>query len=162
MQLKQPQTARNHEEPFAIQFSVFMPNRVGQFCDLLEAFDRNSIELLGVSVVDSTEWAVVRMVLADPGHAREVLKLNSHDFTESKVLLVELHDEDALRQTCSHLLQAEISVDFAYPLTIRSQGNPVMVFHVDDDVVATQTLMRHNFILLGSEDLADPGGINDL
>ena len=118
MQPKPSQTARGHEEPFALQFSVFMPNRVGQFCELLDTFDKNNIELVGISVVDSTDWAVIRMVCTDPNHTREVLMLRSHD-------------------------------------------NPVMVFNVDDNVTATEILSRHNFILLGSEDIFDLGGMAD-
>ncbi len=161
MQPNPSQTARGHEEPFALQFSIFMPNRVGQFCEILDTFEKNNIELAGISVVDSAEWAVIRMVFTDPNHAREVLKLHSHDFIESHILLVEIHDDDTLRQVCSCLLQAEINVHFVYPLTIQSHGNPVMVFHVDDNVIATQVLTKHNLILLGSEDLFDPGGMGE-
>ena len=161
MQPKPSQTARGHEEPFALQFSVFMPNRVGQFCELLETFDKNNIELVGISVVDSTDWSVIRMVCTDPNHTREVLTLRSHDFTESKVLLVELHDDDSLQQVCNYLLQAEINIHFAYPLTIHRHNNPVMVFNVDDNITATEILSRHNFILLGSEDIFDIGGMDD-
>lgn len=138
-----------------------MPNRVGQFCNLLSTFEKNNIELAGISVVDSSDWAVLRMVCTDPNHVREVLTLGSHDFIESKVLLVELPDDDTLRKVCCSLLQAEINVQFVYPLTIRRHGNPVMVFHVDDNVTATQVLTRHNFIMLESNDIFDPDGTGE-
>lgn len=138
-----------------------MPNLVGRFCELLDTVDKNNIDMVGISVVDSTGWSVIRMVSTDPNHTREVLTLCSHDFIESAVLLVELHDDDSLQQICCYLLQAEINIQFVYPLTIRSHGNPVMVFHVDDNVTATEVLTRHKFILLGSEDIFDPDGTND-
>jgi hypothetical protein len=150
------QTARDYEEPYAVQFSVFMPNRVGQFRDLLNVLGEKEIRVIGVSVVDSTDWSVIRMIFDNPNHARELLHEHGYKFTESEVLLIELQSDDSLREICAHLLCGEINVHFAYPLTIRSHSYPVMVFHVDDTVLATQILTRRNFTLLGSEDLADP------
>ena len=150
------QTARSHKEPFARQFSVFLPNRVGQFLELLDLFAAKEISVVGVSVVDSTDWAIVRMIFNNPNHAREILKTSGHSYTESEVILVELQSENSLRDVCGHLLQAEINVHFVYPLTIRSHDYPVMAFHVDDSILATHILIRQDLTLLGSEDLADP------
>lgn len=157
METKSFQTARSHEEPFAVQFSVFLPNRVGQFLEFLDLLQPKRISLLGVSVVDSTDWAVVRMVVSHPHEARQLLKTSGHSFTESEVLLVELEEEETLRDVCSQLLRGEINLHFAYPLTIRRHDNPVMVFHVDDIVLARSILTRRGLTLVGWEDLADPG-----
>lgn len=151
-----PQTARDHETPFAIQFSIFLPNRVGQLRELLDNFAEHDLRMVGVSVVDATDWAVIRLIFADPNRGRELLKRRAQSFTETEILLVELDDDDTLRTLCACLLQAEINVHFAYPLTIRSHQNPVMAVHVDDHVLATQVLTRHDFALLGNEDLGDP------
>lgn len=158
METESYQTARSHEEPFAVQFSVFMPNRVGQFLELLDALATKDVQLVGVSVVDSTDWAVVRMVFSHPDDAREILKSAGHSFTESEVLLVELISDETLRDVCSYLLRGEINVHFAFPLTIRRHGNAVMAFHVDDTILGRDILLRHGLTLLGWEDLTDPGG----
>ncbi|RPI62928.1 MAG: hypothetical protein EHM48_03285 [Planctomycetaceae bacterium] len=150
-------TARGHEEPHAIQFSIFLANRVGQLKDLMNLFAQQHVEVLGVSIVDSSDWGVVRAVFSDAGKARCLLQKHNTAFTESSVLLAEFTDQAALSDICACLVSAEISVNFAYPLVIRSHENPVMVLHVDDTVLATQVLTMHRYILLGSEDLADPG-----
>lgn len=156
MMAREEQTARGHEEPFAVQFSIFLANRVGQLRELLSIFTRNEVHVVGLSIVDATDWAVVRVVFTEPDKARHILQTNSLPFTESEVLLVEVADGDALGAVCAYLLGAELSVHFAFPLTIRSHDHPVMAFHVDDWVLATQVLIRHNYVLLGSEDLSDP------
>jgi len=56
------QTERGHEEPFSIQFSLFLANRVGQMRDLLSLLSENQIALLGCSIVDSCDWSVVRLI----------------------------------------------------------------------------------------------------
>jgi len=155
---RQPKIETGHEEPFAVQFSIFLANRVRQLRELLSILNRNEAHLVGLSIVDATDWAVVRAVFSDPGKTRDILAANSLPFTESQVLLVVLVDDDALDGVCQHLLGAEINVHFAFPLTIRRQDHPVMAFHVDDWVLATHVLIRHHYTLLGSEDLGDPTG----
>ncbi|MBN1943554.1 MAG: acetolactate synthase [Phycisphaerae bacterium] len=158
METESYQTARAHETPFAVQFSVFMPNRVGQLLELLDALAPKDVQIVGVSVVDATDWAVVRLIFTQPDQGRILLKTAGHSFTESEVLLVELLSDETLREVCSHLLQGEINVHFAYPLTIRRHGNAVMAFHVDDIILARTILLRHGLTLVGWEDLSDPGG----
>lgn len=157
METESYKTARSHEEPFAVQFSVFMPNRVGQFLELLDALAPKDVQIVGVSVVDSSDWAVVRLVFNQPGQAREILKTAGNSFTESEILLVEMVGDETLRVVCNHLLHGEINLQFAYPLTIRRHGNPVMAFHVDDTILARDILIRHGLTLVGWEDLNDPG-----
>ncbi len=149
-------TAEGHSEPFALQFSVFLANRVGQLHELLEALSEKKLTVLGISVVDSTDWAVVRLILDDPNVGRAALQQRSLPFTESEVLLVELADPHSLSEVCAHLLRAEINVHFAYPLALCARGTPIMVFHVDDNVLAIEMLRRHDFTLLGHEDLGHP------
>ena len=147
---------RGHEAPFDVQFSLFLANRVGQLKEVLDLFTQEGLHILGLSVVDSTDWAVIRLVFRNPDKARTVLQRFDLPFTESDVLLVEMLDENSLPELCGHLVRAEINVHFAYPLTIRSHESPVMVFHVEDHVLACQLLARHGFTLLGKEDLREP------
>ncbi|MFW6061964.1 MAG: acetolactate synthase [Planctomycetota bacterium] len=148
-------TQRGHEEPLARQFSVFLANRVGQLKDLLDVLDSKELAVLGLTVVDSTDWAVLRLVFSDPNKAREVLRGHGVSFTESRVLLVELHNGQALADVCDALVRAEVSIHFAFPLTLRSEGHPVMVLQPEDTILAQQVLARRGFNLIGDEDLAD-------
>ena len=155
MQERQFKTARGREEPCATQFSIFLANRVGQLKDLMQIFPQKDVDILGISIVDSSDWAVVRVIASDPDKARDLLKSHSFPFTESTVLLVEIDDSAAIAGACAALVEAELSVNFAYPLTIHSHENAVMAFHVDDHIIATQLLRSHGFTLLGDADLAD-------
>jgi len=149
-------TSRGHEEPFAVQFSIFLANRVGQLRELLEVFDAKDLRMLGISIFDSTDWAVIRVVFLDPNKARAVLADRGVPFTESDILLIELIDDNTLAEVCDHLMRAELNIHVAFPLTFRSHGNAVMVLQVDDRVLAAHVLTRHDVVLLGHEDLADP------
>jgi hypothetical protein len=153
MEVLPPQTERGHEEPYAYHFSIFMANRIGQLRDLLETLTRERVALLGFSVFDSSDWAVVRAVFSEPMKAREVLKRHGLAFTETEAILVELTEEKDLGVICGYLLGAEINVHFAYSLITRVDDKPVMALHVDEHDLAAQVLSRHGFKVIGEEDL---------
>jgi len=149
----EPQVQQAHEFPFIRQFSIFLPNRVGQLHELLAVLEAAEVELVGISVVDSTEWAVVRMIFADVGKARQILRRHGAAFTESPALAVVVGEEHTLRQVCKTLVGAELNLHYAYPLMIRREQLPVMVLHVDDEVLAAQVLSKRGFKLLDHEDV---------
>jgi len=123
---------------------------------MLEVFAAQNVRMMGLSIVDSADWAVIRTVFSDSDKARELLKRHPLPFTESNVMLALLSDEEALSELCGYLLRAEINIHFAYPLTIQRQNHPVMVFHVDELSLAIRTLQKHGFTILGHEDLTEP------
>ena len=153
MDTSRPATQRSHEEPFVRQFSIFLPNRVGQLSELLGLLEEAQVEVAGISVVDSTDWGVVRTIFTEPGKARAVLKRHGIAFTECQVLAAVVAEPQTLRRLCQALVSAELNVQFAYPLLLRRQGQPVLVLHVDDPVVACQVLAKHGFTLLDHEDV---------
>ena len=148
-----PQIERGHEMPFTQQFSIFLPNRVGRLNELLEVLDSAQVELAGISVVDSTDWAVTRMIFTDPDKAREILTRSRLAFTVNDVLAVVLAEPDTFSRMCKTLVSAEINLHFAYPLLIRRDDCPVLAIHLDDQLLGTQLLVKHGFTLLDHEDL---------
>jgi hypothetical protein len=148
-------TARAGEYPFPVQFSVFLANRVGQLKDLFDLVAKEGVQVVGISVVDSTDWAVIRALFDDADKARDILAKRALPFTESEVIVLELSGPNSLSSVCGRLLRAEINVHFAYPLMIRRHGNPVMVFHVDDAALAVEALSKHGVTLLGDHELSE-------
>ena len=139
--------------PFIRQFSVFLPNRVGRLGELLEGLAEAEVELAGLSVVESTDWAVVRMIFTEPGKAREVLRRQGASFTESEALAVVLSEAKTLNQVLKALVSAELNVGYAYALLIQREDSPVLALHVDDHVLAVQLLTKRGFTLVDHEDL---------
>ena len=150
------QTGRRYKIPTAVQFSIFLANRVGQLKEMLDFMVSEGVTIVGLSIVDSTDWAVIRLVFQSGDKGKAALRKHNTPFTESEVLLVRLSGQDAMVAVCGYLLRAEINVHFAYPLIVQHQEQPIMVFHVDDPVASREVLLRHNIVLLGEEDLS-PG-----
>lgn len=148
-------TARGFETPRNIQFSVFLDNRVGKLMELLQALDAVALRIVAISVVDSADHAVVRILTSRAELARRLLVRNNFTFSETDVLVVQLEPTFSIATLCDVLLRAELNIFYAYALINHPQNKPALVVHCDDPVLACQILRRRMFTVLGENDLGD-------
>ncbi len=149
-----PPVAESYAPPSVRQFSVFLDNRVGKLLELVELFDNApNVHLCGFSVLESSDYAVVRMIPNNSDGTRELLRKNRLTYSEMDLLVVELTAGHSLSSLCLYLLGAELNIRFAYPLMLRPNGKPTIAVAVDDHVLAGQILRRKMFQLLGEGDL---------
>jgi hypothetical protein len=147
-------TARGYTPPSAMQFSVFLDNRCGKLLELLALFERHEVHLTALSVIESADCAIARLLSVDSELTGRVMKEASLSFAESEVLIVGLTPERTLNSLCRALLSAELNIHAAYPLLIQPPGTPTMVLQCDDLHLAAQILRSKNFELFGESDLA--------
>ena len=149
-------TTQGYCPPTAVQFSVFLSNKVGKMLDLTEVFEEALISLCAISVHEASDHAVVRLITNEAKLARNTLKDNNFPFSEHEVLVVELSDNQGhtLSRLCLYLLGAEINIAFAYPMMHHSSDDPAIAIAVDDPTLAGQILRRKGFKMLGECDLS--------
>jgi hypothetical protein len=147
-------TARGRDWPSVRQFNVFLANRLGALLGVVRRFETTDIRIIALSVVDSTDCAVLRMMVSDPERAYEIFEQGNLPFTESDLLVVTLPDgQQPLLKICKALLEAEISIHYAYPLMTSHAGRAGVAIHVEDIETATQHLEQNGFTLLSEKDL---------
>jgi hypothetical protein len=154
-------TAKGYQPPQVTQFSIFLDNRVGKLAKLLQIFEGHPLRIVALSIADSSDFSVVRIVTTRAGLARQLLDEQKLPYSETEILVVELEANQTLRQVCLHLLALEVNIRYAYALLARPQGGPTIAIHTDDQVLAGQLLRRKLFTLLGEEDLTNHIGDAD-
>src|SRR5436305_10046145 len=83
-------TARGRDRPSVRQFHVFVANRLGGLADVIRRFETTDIRIVSLTVVDSADCAIIRLVLSDPERAKEIFEQAKLPVTESDLLVVEL------------------------------------------------------------------------
>ncbi len=149
-------TARGREWPSVRQFNVFLANRLGALMDVVRRFEATDVRIVSLTVVESADCAIIRMVLSDPERALEIFKQARLPITESDLLVVKLPDgSQPLVQICKALLSAEISIHYAYPLLIGvgPEGSSALAMHVDDHELAVNVLEQKGFTIFSENDL---------
>ena len=149
------QTTQGYQPPYNTQFSAFLDNRCGKLLELVEIFQGHALRLVALSVVDSADHAVVRLVTSNSDLARRLLQQHDIPFSEAQILVVEIGPDHTLSKLCISLLSAELNIHYAYPLMVRPHGVPTIALHTDDQILAGQILRRKLFTLLGENDLGD-------
>ena len=148
-------TARGRDWPSVRQFNVFVANRLGGLLDVVRRFETTDIRIVSLTVVDSADCAIIRLVLSDPERATEIFERAGLPFTESDLLVVQLPDgTQPLLEICKALLGAEISIHYAYPLLVGPHGHAALALHVDGHETAVQTLTAKGFTVLTENDLS--------
>ena len=149
-------TARGRDWPSVRQFNVFLENRVGALMQLVRRFETTDIHIVSITIVDSADCAIIRLVLSDPERAREIFEQAQLPITESDLLVVKLPPgRQPLAQICKALLAAEINIHYAYPLLVGPDGSAALALHVDEHETGVRTLERQGFTIFTENDFAE-------
>lgn len=153
-QTTQPNTMRGRDWPCLRQFGVFMENRVGALHELLRKLEREDLRVVALSIVDSIDHAVARLVVTNYERALELLEFSNLRFFESDVLGIELPDHPQPHMAiCQALMRAEVNIHYTYPLLYRRQGRGAIAAYVDDIDQAIRALTQAQLKVITENDL---------
>ncbi|WP_435010229.1 acetolactate synthase [Tundrisphaera lichenicola] len=148
------ETMQGRNWPSVTQYSIFLENRVGQLLELVRAFQGSKVKILGLSISDSADCCIIRMILSHSEQGREILELKKMAFAENELLVAEMTaGPHSLVELCSALIQAEINIHYAYPLIVHPRGRPAVALHIDNIEQAGVSLHAKGFEILSEADL---------
>jgi len=122
------------------QLSIFLQNKPGVLAEVCGALAENKVNILGISVSDTVDHAVVRLVVSDPGLAREVLESGGALVVESDVAQMDLDDSPGiLGEVAAKLAEASVNIEYAYG-TAPFDGKARVYLRVSDSEKAAAVL----------------------
>lgn len=127
----------------ATQFSIFMVNKPGVLAQVLGEFARAKINIIAVTMMDSVEHGVMRIIFAAPKRAREVLSKLNMPYNETEVLCVNLTNRSgALAGVAEKLAKSHINISYAYCTAGAKGGRTTGVLKVADVKKAMRVLQQ--------------------
>ena len=137
------------------QFSVFLPNKVGAMLDVVKLLNGHHTHVVALSVSESTDSAIARVVVSDPEGAERLFRENNIAFGVCEVVVVEMREvATQLVKLLATLFMAEVNVHFTYPLLTRPRGMAALALHVDDTECASNVLLGAGFKILSQSDIS--------
>ena len=147
-------TLVDHSAPVR-QFSVMLPNRVGALAALVKMLRASSIEVIGLSVQDSRDATVARLIVSDPDTTEQIFMEKGIPHTSCELIVVALREAGpGLLQCLDTLMIAETNIDFAYALLPSPHGQSMLAMHVEDYEFAVAILHQSGFRLMYQDDLS--------
>ena len=136
------------------QLSAFVENKPGTLLAMLKALADAGINIRAMSIADTRDFGILRLIVSDVEKAATVLEHNSI-VTTTDVLAVEMRDEaGALSNILSALGEANINIEYLYAFTARTERGAYVVFRVDDNEAAERVLQAHRIATLSEAEIA--------
>lgn len=123
------------------QFSIFMVNKPGVLAQLLNALADEKINIVAITMMDSVEHGVMRIVGSAAVKIHNVLKKMNMQFSETQVLCVNLPNHaGAFADVTNKLSRAHINISYAYCTAGARGGRTTGILKVADVKKAIKVL----------------------
>ena len=130
------------------QLSVFIENRVGKLCEVTGALAANGIDIRAITLADTVEFGILRLIVSDPERAEAVLREQNFAVSITEVLGVLVDDvPGGLNKVLTVLEREAISVEYAYAYISKSE-NASVILYLKDHRSAAQVLQANGVRLL--------------
>lgn len=138
---------------FINQLSVFIENRTGRLEDVLEAIKEADINIISLSLADSSDYGLLRMIVSEPEKAKEALKAKEFTAMLTPVLAVKLsHQVGQLQVLLDAICKAGINIEYTYALATGNDDASIVIKTADLQAAA-QVLKEAGVELIASKEL---------
>ena len=130
------------------QLSIFIENKKGHLATLTNVIKERGIDIRAISVFDTNEFGILRLVVDDPETALVTVRNAGYAAKISEILAVEIEDKPGSLNKIFKLFDDKgINIEYIYSFVLRQQGAPLIVLKVDKTEEAAK-LLRENGVRL--------------
>ncbi len=123
------------------QISVFLENKPGRLSEAAEVLAKNGIDISALSLADTDEYGVLRMIVSDPDKAKNALSESGVICKVTDALVVAIDDRPGgFSESLRILTDNGIEVKYMYACVSREQGKAIMVLSVADPAKADELI----------------------
>ena len=128
------------------QVSVFIENTSGTLTDVLKSIKNAGIQLYAISIADTSEYGICRIICDDPQKAFDTLRASGFAASVSEVIALSIGDAPG-DASDSISLFAEAGVSIAYLYSFLLNGKPVLAFRTDDKEKAMNIVEKNGLTI---------------
>lgn len=136
------------------QISVFVENKSGRLCAIMETLDRAGIDIRAMSIADTTDFGIVRLIVSDADKALTALKADSFTAKSAEVIGFTIQDHSgALYEVVKAFDEQGLNIEYSYSLMGKNQGEADIVVRATDNEKAAALLREKGIRLISAEDV---------
>jgi hypothetical protein len=136
------------------QLSVFLENKPGHLEHILEILADEKINILTLTIAETSDFGVLRMLVSDTNRA--VKALRDHQFTcsQTEVLVLGLEDRPGvLHQAVRSFSRRGLNIEYMYTFTEKRDDLAIMIFRFEDPAQARAALAAEGYRTLTYEEI---------
>ena len=134
----------------AKQISVFVENRKGRLGEVLKVLKENNVNILSLSLADTTEYGLLRLIVNNPELGKEKLTENGFSTMLTDILVIEIeHKSGSLQGLLDVLANNDINIEYMYGLS-TSDSRAFVVLKASNMAKASDVLEQNGVKTLSS------------
>ena len=108
---------------FVKQLSIFLENREGRLEEALKILKDNGINIISLSLADTSDFGLLRLIVNDPEKARQVLRESRFSSQVGDIIAIRIsHTVGSLSRVLSAVTEADINIEYMYTLSVGIEG----------------------------------------
>ena len=136
------------------QLTVFVENKKGSVVALTSVLSQNNVNLRALSIAETQEFGILRLVVDDEACAERVLAEQGYLIKVIDVVGVKIGDEPGkLTEALAVLDAAGINVEYLYAFMLRTEKHAYVVIRVEDNAAAEAALTAAGFKMISDADI---------
>lgn len=137
---------------FVKQLSVFIENREGRLEQVTEVLMNEDINILSLSMADTAEYGVLRMIVSDPERAKAALCAKGLSARLTDVLAVKIEDHAGELHRVTHIL-CGLRLNIEYMYALQSAGKRAVIVKTSNGEAAGKALAESGLELFEGAEL---------
>lgn len=136
------------------QISIFLENKSGRLAKVTKVLAESGINIRALSIADTTDFGILRLIVNDPEKAWDVLKSKGFTVSSTEVIAIRIPDHPGgLASILQKLDDLGINIEYMYAFVGKSHGEAVVVFKVDAIENAIPILEKSGLCLLKGDEV---------
>ncbi|HPY86609.1 MAG TPA: ACT domain-containing protein [Spirochaetota bacterium] len=137
------------------QISVFLENKKGRLAEVTQVLADEKVNIRALSLADSRDFGVLRIIVDDPDRCLDVLKAKSFIAQTTEVVGIEIEDKPGGLDKVLDIIEAnDINIEYMYATIDRRKDNAIVIFRVGDTKKTVDVLHKNGINLSSTENLA--------
>ncbi|MBR5454034.1 MAG: ACT domain-containing protein [Clostridia bacterium] len=128
------------------QISIFVENRHGRLAEITDILGKNKVNIRAVSIADTTDFGILRIIVDDPDNVVDMLAENSITASLTSVLSVPVDDNPGgLAEVLNVLAVNDITVDYMYAYISHADDRAYVILRTEKEAEAEEILRKNGF-----------------
>lgn len=139
---------------FIKQISIFVENKPGRLAAVTRLLKDNAVDIRALSIADTKDFGILRLIVNDPDKASRVLKENNCTVSITNVIGMCINDKaGALSEAMDALYAANVSVEYMYAFVTRQADTACVILRTDSGERAIDALTEAGYRIATASDI---------
>lgn len=136
------------------QLSIFVENKAGRMAEVTQILASNNIDIRALSIADTTDYGILRLIVNNPQKALGALKTASITVTLTGVIAIAIPDQPGgLARAIKVLSDRQISIEYMYAFLNPNNATAFVILRVEDNEKALQALQDGNIRIMKESEI---------